>query len=1030
MSFTTWSIRNPLPCVLFFLLLSFFGIYCFHTTIIKNSPDFKTRRFAVALALPGASPEQIEKEVTIPVENSLVSLDELRSLSSFSSQGNSELVLRFSHKRSSIRCLMDIKAALRTVRPYLPKGVQTARIRHISVSVGYSSATWAVTSNTMSLAQLTWFVKNKVYPAISAAPGFRLMTLRGEVNRDVEVQINPARLYALGLTSYQVTRALRSIETERSGGEAHLAGALQGVRVIDTDKTLAEIKHIEIPTSHEGPVSLGSIANVYYGHGIQSGALSLDGKPAVGFKVYDETGHDELALIKNVAEIIHEIAAQYPQVHFVEVRSEKSDILGEYHQSIKMFIEGTMLAILVIFLFLRNIRSTLIGALALPLSILPTFIFIKLAGYSLNWATLLAFLVVVGILVDDAIVEIENIYRHLKTGVSLKEATASAVSEIGLSVIATSLALVVVFLPTSFMRGFSGEIFRQFGWTACVAVLASLLVARMLTPILAVAILKNDEPDRQESRIGKLYTRAVRWSVNHKLIVIALTASAIGASVLLYKALPTGYVPPSEESYTVVNIKLAPNATITEALAAAQTVRQAILSKPNPVPGIAHVFARVGDAGWDTNGGPGVLTEIDDITMTIAFTPRDTRPSEAQIETDIRNKIKNIPGMEISVNGSGFGTRLDLTLAGTNPTILYETAKAVERQMRTIKGLTGINSNLESGETDVVIKPKAALAATLDVTTSDIARAVRIATAGDYGSRLPQFNLGNRRVGIRVRLDPRFGENLAYIRQLRIPSKSGLIPLSVVASVSLQTVPMKISRYNREQFVTVSADLDGMPLGEAFAKVSALPVMQHLPKGVHWIKMGESRLMTELFKDFGGELALSTLLIYALLVLLFKDPFQPITVICAVPLCLGGALIGVWASGSSIDLPVFLGFVLLLGLATKNSILLVDYAQRTISSKNVSAKEAILEACHIRARPILMTTVAMTAGMIPLMVSFGGEDVSFSAPMAAAVIGGLIGSTVLSLFFVPVMFLIVERVKSGSYWVFRKAHALNARTGS
>ena len=1018
MSFTTWSIRNPAPSILLFLILSLAGIYSFHHALIKNMPDFNQNRFTVALSLPGASPDELENEVAIPVENSFVSLNKLISLSSDISEGNVLLSLHFSHTRSVLGCLFDIRTALSRVRPYLPNGVQRARIHHESPSVGYSSTQWAVTSQTLSRSELTWFVKNTVYRAISSVPGERKFTIAGGVSRDVEVQISPLKLAALGLTVSEVTEALRSMEQESSGGEARIGGTNQGVRTVATAKTLEDLRDIPLTLPSGAVLPLGSIAHIFYGHASRSSVAEFDGKPAVEFRIYDEMGHNELTLIKDVALTVHRLAKDYPAVHFAKVRTERPDILSEYYQSIRMLLEGSILAVLVILIFLKNIRSTLIGAIALPLSILPTFIFIYFTGFGLNTITLMALLVVIGILVDDAIVEIENIYRHLKPGVSLREATASAVNEIGLAVTATTLALVVVFLPTSFMRGFSGALFREFGWTACVAVLVSLLVARLLTPILAIWLLRRDVPVHQESAIARLYARAVSWSVEHKITVLLLTTAIIGASVYLYTILPTGFIPPSEESYTTVNLRLSPGSTIQQALKAGAEVRRAILSKPNPVPGVKHIFTRVGDTGWNTNGGPGILTDIRKVTLTVAFTPRTTRPSEAQIEDDIREKVKNIPGMQISVNGSGFGENLAVTLVGANPDLLKTAAQAVESQMRRIKGLTGIGSSLGLGQTDITITPKPYMAAALGVSTADIARTIRVATSGAYLTNLPRLYLGDRRLSIRVELPRRYEKNLSAIRALRIKAKHGLVPLSAVATVSLGTVPLDIQRFDRKRLLTISADLEGMPLGEAFAKVSALPAMKHLPQGVRWAKFGENGLMAELFKDFGGELALASLFVYALLALLFKDPFQPITVICAAPLCLGGALLGVWISGSSINLPVFLGFILLLGLSTKNSILLIDYAQKSIAARGLSSKEAIIEACRIRARPILMTTVAMIAGMIPLMISIGGEDVSFSTPLAATVIGGLIGSTLLSLFVVPIVFLLVEWLKKNTYQRF------------
>lgn len=1010
MSFTTWSIRNPAAALLLFLFLSLTGAYCFHRATLKNMPDFNMNRFSVALSLPGAAPEQLENEVAIPVENSFSSLKRLESIGTSISEGNVRISLHFSHQRSVANILLDIKSALSNIRPYLPKDLERARIHHLSASVGYPSAMYAATNPHMSRSALTWFVANTVYRKLSGIKGLRKFEVVGGVNRDVEVVVNPAKLNALGLTVSSVSHALRVIEKEQSGGEAHIGGENQGVRMVATVGTLTALKSIPLTLSDGQQIPLSTIARVRFWHSERATVAQLNDKAAVGFRVYDETGDSELKLIKQVAQALKALSRQYPEVHFTKISSFKGDILSEYHQSIRMLIEGSLLAILVILLFLRSWRSTLIGAIALPLSVLPTFIFIYLEGYGLNIITLLALLVVTGILVDDAIVEIENIHRHLVPGVSLREATIAAVNDIGMAVISTSLVLLVVFIPTSFMTGFTGELFREFGWTACAAVLASLLVARVITPVLAVWILERAPPVHRDGKLSQWYGRAVSWSIRHKTAVLLGAALVVAGSIYLYTTLPTGFIPPSEEDSTTVSIRLAPGATIPEALKAAAQVRKAIM-QPHPVAGVAHIFTRVGDSAWNTNGGPGILTDIRRVTLTVSFTPRADRPKEAAIEAAIRKRVRNIPGMQISINGSGFDSTLPVTLAGPNPAQLRTVAQAVEQQMHTIKGLSGISSALGISQTDVLVRPKPAVAAALGVTTEAIANTVRIATSGDYAHRLARLQLGDRRLNIRVRLPTSDEHSLSQLGALKVPGRFGLVPLSAVATLSFQSVPLRIERYNREEFLSITADLDGMPVGEAFKKIDALPAMQHLPRGVFWVKMGETRLMQQLFSGFGKDLALSTLFIYILLTLLFKDPFQPLTVICAVPLCLGGALLGVWLTGTNINMPVFLGFVLLLGLASKNSILLIDYAEKAIA-RGMAPSDAITEACSVRARPILMTTVAMIAGMIPLMVSVAGEDVSFSSPLAATVIGGLIGSTLLSLFVVPVVFLLVYRAKT------------------
>ena len=1008
MNWATWSIRDPIPAILVFVLLVIAGVMSFHALQIKNMPDFEMNQFQIALALPGASANQLEIEVARPAEEALTTLHGVKFMRSTISEGLVSIRVDFDFDLQPAELRFGIKEAIDRIRSTLPPDLEEASIRQLTLAGGAPTITYALTSAELDEEALSWYVQNTVSRAIVGLPGVFQFQMLGGVNREAQVDLDPVRLTAVNLTASEVSRALKRMQKEASGGQSRVGGAEEGIRTVATVREVADLDSLPIVLPNGSHVRLDEIAAIHDGVSERSSTARFDGRLAVGFRVLHSTGANELELCAVVQRAVAELATQNPKVKFELVNSMADEVRNEYRNSMHMLIEGALLAVLVIWMFLGTWRATLIGALALPLSILPTFAGMYAAGFTLNTITLLALSVVVGILVDDAIVEIENIRTHMKAGLGVKPATEKAVIEIGRAVVATTLTLMIVFLPMSFMKGFSGLVFRQFGWTAFAAVFASLLVARVMTPLLALHLLKpNREADSGPGAAMGWYVGLVRWCLGHRAVVLGLTALFVAVSILLWARLPTGFVPAEDGGYTTISVELPPGATLEQTLTIAEEARRAMMGKPDALSGVAHVFTVAGQSSIDRNGVTGGMAEVHRANMKVALAPWGQRPSEEGVEAQIRDRLFKIPGARFSVNGARFGARVNVILSGANPVTLLATAQAVESEVATVPGLTGVNTTASQGRTDIVIRPDLTRATELGVTSEAIADTVRIGTSGDFSPNLAKLNLDSRQLDIRVRLASATREDPETIGQLRVQGRSGLIPLSAIAAVSIESGPEKIERYNRNRHVTISADLGGMPLGEALAKIAKLPTMAALPEGVEWVRGDEAELMDELFAGFGQVLILAAICVYALLVLLFKNFSHPLTILSAAPLSAGGALMGVWISGSEIGMSVLIGFVMLLGIATKNSILLVDYALVAMRDRGLKEVDALLEACQKRVRPIVMTSVAMIAGMAPLALGFGNGDLSLSRPMAAAVIGGLLSSTALTLVVVPVVFVYV-----------------------
>jgi multidrug efflux pump subunit AcrB len=737
----------------------------------------------------------------------------------------------------------------------------------------------------------------------------------------------------------------------------------------------------------------------------------LDGKPVVAFEVTRTKGAGELEVADAVRAAVAELRAAHPNMQIVEAVDNVWVVKENFHGSMWLLLEGALLAVIVVWYFLRDWRATLVAATALPLSVAPTFLGMYFFGFSLNVVTLLSLALVVGILVDDAIVEIENIARHMRMGKDAYHASMEAADEIGLAVIATTFALIAVFLPTAFMSGIAGKFFKQFGWTAVFAIFASLMVARMLTPMMSAYLLRTGELSRprEDSAVMRWYLGAAAWCIRHRWITAIAAALFFAGSVMLVPLLPKGFVPSADRSQTLVNIELPPGSTLAETLAAAEAARKTVLTDE----AVKAVFSSVGGGVAGDLFAVGTAPEARKAALTIMMSHRGERTRNQQaVEVALREKLATQPGVRITVGSQDTGVKMQLVLKSDDPAALASAARAVERDLRTLQHIGNVTSTASLVRPEIIVRPNFARAAELGVTAAAIGETVRVATRGDYDQNLPKFNVSERQVPIRVQFSNDTRASLDHIRRLQVPARNGAVMLATVADVTLDSGPAQIDRLNRSRQVTFDVELGTRELGEVYDEALALPAMKALPPGVTQVNLGDTETQQELFASFGLAMSIGILCIFAVLVLLFRDLMQPFTILSALPLSIGGAFIALLLTGKSFSMPSLIGILMLMGVVTKNSILLVDYVIIARRDLGLSRTQALLDACHKRARPIVMTTLAMGFGMLPIALGFGA-DPSFRSPMAIAVIGGLITSTVLSLVVVPAVFTFVDDLENG-----------------
>ena len=1018
MNVSAWSIRNPTPAILLFLMLTLVGLLGFHAMKIQNFPDIELPTITVSASLPGASPAQMETEVARKLENSIATLQNVKHIYTKVQDGTATLTVEFRLEKSVQDALDDVRDAVARVRSDLPGDLRDPQVSKLELS-GMPILTYTVASSRLDEEALSWFVDNTVTKAMLGVRGVGAVSRVGGVSREVLVELDPLKLQALNATAADISRQLRQVQQEASGGRTDLGGAEQSVRTIATVQSAEELARLEIALSDGRRIRLDQVATVQDTVAERRSAALLNGQPVVGFEVTRSRGAGEIEVTAGVRAAIDALKAAHPDVVFTEAFNFVDPVQEGYDGSMALMYEGALLAVLVVFLFLRDWRATLVAATALPLSVIPTFGAMYLMGFTINVVTLLSLSLVVGILVDDAIVEIENIMRHLRMGKTPFQAAMEAADEIGLAVIATTFTLIAVFLPTAFMSGVPGKFFVQFGWTAAIAVFFSLVVARMLTPMMSAYLLRKPKKAHGEPGWLARYVGWAQWCLKHRVKTLLAAAVFLVGSCLLVPLLPTGFIPPDDLSQTQVTLSLPPGSTLNQTFAAAEQARALVQKNPH----VKMVYTAIGggSAGADPFANMGAA-EVRTATLTINMTPRQQRGglSKQAIEAQLRQALQALPGARVKVGFGSSSEKYVLVLAGEDGRVLAEHARQVERELRTIPGIGNVTSTSSLARPELIVRPDFAKAADLGVTSAAIADTLRIATAGDYDQALPKLNLSQRQVPVMVKLKADARTDLELLSRLAVPGARGPVMLGNVVNLSIDSGPAQIDRYDRLRNINFEVELNQQPLGEVEQRALALPSLKKLPAGVIQTTVGDAEAMAELFSSFGLAMLTGVLCIYIVLVLLFHDFVQPVTILAALVLSIPGAFLALFLTHTAISMPSMIGLIMLMGIATKNSILLVEYAIMARRDRGLSRMEALLDACRKRARPIIMTPIAMGAGMMPIALGLG-VDPSFRSPMAIVVIGGLITSTFLSLLVIPVIFTYVDDVVLKiNGWLHRK----------
>ena len=1006
---SAWSIRTPVPSLVLFMVLIVLGYVSFGQLAVTRFPNIDVPIVQVRVTQSGAAPSELEVQVTKKIEDAVAGVNGVKHQTSAVTEGSSITTIEFRLEVNQDRALNDVKDAIARIRAELPRTIDEPIVTRIEIE-GLPIVTYGASAAGMTPEELSWFVDDVVVRALQGLKGVAQIERLGGVEREIRVALDPDRLLAFGITAGDVNKQLRATNIDLAGGRGEIAGREQAIRTLAGKQTVADLAATSIVLPRGRKVRLDELGTVVDSTAEQRTFAALDDRPVVAFAILRAKGASDVVVAGDVATAIAALRKAHPNVELKLIDSMVEYTLGSYHATIKTLLEGAVLAIVVVLIFLRDWRATLIAAIALPLSIIPAFWAIDAAGFSLNLVSLLAITIVTGILVDDAIVEIENIVRHMRMGKSPYRAALEAADEIGLAVIAITFTIIAVFVPVSFMGGIAGQYFKQFGLVVAFAVFFSLLVARLVTPLLSAYFLRASPHPDQEGPLLRAYTRLVRWSVAHHYRAVALGLSIFAASIGSFYLLPSGFLPADDQSRLLLAVELPPGSLITDT----RTLTQSIAGKLRERPEVQSVFV---------NGGRvlGSGAEVRKATLVINLVRKESRKlTQDQVRAAIGTSMVDTPDIRFWFLKDNGQRQLQLVASGRSGADVSRAAADLTSQAKRIPLLANVVSTAELDRPELRVVPIADVAADLGVSTEAISEAVRIATIGDIAANLAKFDVGDRQVPIRVQLEERARGDREVLGSLKVATGSGAaVPLSALARFELSQGPTAIDRYDRMRRVVIGADLVGdVALGKAVDRVLALPAAKSLPAGVEIKQFGDAEIMGEVFESFAKAMGAGIMMVFAVLVLLFGSFLQPITILFSLPLSIGGAIVALAVTGRPISLPVVIGILMLMGIVTKNAIMLVDFAVERMKH-GMARTDAIVDAGRKRARPIVMTTIAMIGGMLPSAygVGSGGE---FRSPMAIAVIGGLMSSTLLSLVFVPAVFAVMDDIAKGGWRLFSR----------
>ncbi len=1008
---STTSIRQPVFTTMVISALIVFGLVSYRALGIDLFPRVDFPIVTVTAVLPGADPETVETDVTERIEEALNTIGGVKTLRSTSSEGVSIVVVEFELERDVEAAAQDVRDRIASIRRLLPEDLEDPVVEKLDPDASPILA--IALAGDAPIRNLTTFARDVVKDRLERVAGVGSIEVVGGREREVRVWLSAARLAAYHLAVDDVTRALQMENLEVPGGRIETPAEELVVRTRGRIRTPADFGDIVVAQRPTGPVYLRDVATVEDGMEDERSLSRLNGERAVSLLVRRQSGTNAVAVARAVKAAMEEVRRELPPGYRMVLASDTSEYIEHSVAEVRFhLVVGGLFAVLVIFFFLRNVTSTLISAVAIPTSIIGTFMFLNMFGFSLNMMTLLALSLSVGMLIDDAIVVLENIFRHMEEGLPRREAAEFGTAEIGLAVMATTFSIAAVFIPVAFMRGMVGRFFYAFGVTVTAAVLISLFVSFTLTPMLCSRFLTIPERHGRLFRaieafldfIDRRYRGTLAWALRHRLAVVAIAVMVFAASLYLVRFVGVEFLPQADEAQFNVAIETPPGSS----LQATDEVTRRVEAVVRRHPAVTDLFTTVGG---------GTQGRVNAASIVVKLTPRDQRPlSQQQVMAELRAQLAAVSDATVSVepvprvSAAGFrAATLQVNLRGPKTAPLDQLAALADRllaEMQRTPGFVDLDTTYEGGKPQASVLIDRRRAAELGVSAAAIGSAVRLLVGGDT---VTKFQEGGKQYDVRVRLLEADRHDPRQVEALSLRGRGGaVVQLANVARVVRDTGPTQIDHLGRQRQITLLANLQGKVLGQAVEDVRAIAARVGLPPGYSIDFTGQAQIMAESFQNLIFALFLAVILIYMVLASQFGSFVHPFTIMLSLPMAVIGAIGGLLATGYTLSIFSMIGIILLMGLVTKNAILLVDYTNTLRERDRLPRNDALLRAGPVRLRPILMTTAAMIFGMLPIALGIGAAGSEQRAPMAVAVIGGLVTSTLLTLIVVPVVYTLLD----------------------
>jgi hydrophobe/amphiphile efflux-1 (HAE1) family protein len=1005
------SIRRPVFATMFILSFMVLGVVSMTRLGIDLFPDVNFPFVNISVVYAGASPEEVETLVTRPIEDAVAGINGVKRVVSSSTESVSRVGLELRLEVDPQAAAAEVREKVAAIRGRLPAEIEDPTIVRFDVAALPIMAFAVGSSQRSDITRRQ--MEDEVKPLLEQIDGVAAVEVNGGDVREVQVELDPGRLDALGIPVAFVAEKLAAENLDVPGGQMRREGRVISLRTKGEFQTVEEIENVILRSDGGSTVRVRDVGRVVDGFEERTTTTRLDGADAVSFSVKKQSGANTAAVAERVHAALERIGTSFPQLQIRTVHDDSEFIQQNVSEVREAIVFGALMAVLVIFVFMRDWRSTLITALALPTSVVSTFFFMWIAGFTLNMMTLMALSLVIGILIDDAVVVRENIYRHMEHGADPVTAAHRGTSEIGLAVMATTFTILAVFLPVGFMTGIVGQFFKSFALTIAFAVAMSLLVAFTLDPMLSSRFVRYVPPEeRMRTRAGRLferwgraydaldrgYHRVLGAALNHPWASLAMAAAVFVGSLATTTVMSTEFVPVEDRGEFQVIVELPPGTSFEESVTTVGRIEKGVLA----IPEVRQVFSTVGADG-----------QVRMSTLRVRTTKKTERTRGiGEIKQEVRTLVAGIPFVDGKVadpefmQGAPYEPPINVFVRGNDLAALQQIANAVEAKVRAIPGAIDVSTNLEGGQPEVVAQVNRSLAADLGFSVAGVATQLRSMVEGIVPTRLRD---GDREHDIRVRLAPEFRNDPAAVLRTPLHAPDGaVVRAGDIVAFSPEVGPSSIDREQRRRQARIGVDLaPGYALGDVTAQVQQAVESIDMPPTFEWGFAGDVELMQESAAAMALALILAVAFIYIVLASQFESFLQPMIIMLSLPLALVGALLLLLITGKNLGMPAMIGIVMLMGLVTKNAILLVDRTNQ-VRRDGTPVKEALLLAGPVRLRPIVMTTVAMILGMLPSAIKTG-DGSEFRSPIAIATIGGLITSTLLTLVVVPVAYLLLDR---------------------